>query len=367
MNALDQAKSLFERGVVQFESGQLQAACDCFEKALALAPGRPSVLLNLGITLMQLGRWQEAVPPLQQSLASQAGQLDGWISLGMALNRLGDLDAALQAYEKVTALAPERALGWGESGSLLREMGRLDEAIAHYERALAIEPDHALYRYYLSALRGVDAPAQPPQQYVQSLFDQYADDFEPHLVGQLQYRGHSHLIEHLPAQAPKHFPRVLDLGCGTGLCGPLIRPRAGALWGIDLAQGMIEQSRRLGVYDHLEQAEAAAFLTGCDTQWDLVLAADVFIYLGALDELFAQLARRMQPGGWLAFTAEVTEPGLSGDRPHLRPSLRYAHPLPYLEGVARAHGFQWRGHHDAPLRLDQGRPLQALYAYLQRG
>lgn len=366
MTALEQAKSLFEQGVAQFESGQLEAACLSFEQALILAPGRPSVLLNLGITLMQLGRWEEAVSPLQQSLASQSEQIDGWISLGMALNRLGDLDTALQAYEKVTALAPERALGWGESGSLLREMGRLEEAIGHYERALAIEPDHALYRYYLSALRGVDAPPQPPQQYVQSLFDQYADDFEPHLVGQLQYRGHSHLIEHLPAQAPKHFPRVLDLGCGTGLCGPLIRPRAGVLWGIDLARGMIEQSTRLGVYDHLEQADAAAFLTGCETTWDLVLAADVFIYVGDLDDVFAQLARRMPPGGWLAFTAELTEPGHSGDRPHLRASLRYAHPLPYLERMAQEHGFVWRAHHDAPLRLDQGRPLQALYAYVQR-
>lgn len=366
MTALEQAKSLFEQGVAQFESGQLEAACLSFEQALILAPGRPSVLLNLGITRMQLGRWEEAVPPLQQSLASQAEQVDGWVALGMALNRLGDLDAALQAYEKVMALAPERALGWGESGGLLREMGRLDEAIAHYERALAIEPEHTLYRYYLSALRGVDAPPHPPQQYVQSLFDQYADDFEPHLVGNLQYQGHSHLIEHLPAQAPKHFPHVLDLGCGSGLCGPLIRPRAGVLWGIDLAQGMIEQSQRLGVYDHLEQADGSAFLAGCDTRWDLVLAADVFIYVGALDELFTQLARRMQPSGWLAFTAELTEPGYSNDRPHLRPSLRYAHPLPYLERMAQAHGFVWRAHHNAPLRLDQGRPLQALYAYLQR-
>jgi predicted TPR repeat methyltransferase len=223
-----------------------------------------------------------------------------------------------------------------------------------------------MYRYYLSALRGVDAPAQPPRQYVQSLFDQYADDFEPHLLHKLQYRGHSHLIEHLPHQTPAQFPRVLDLGCGTGLCGPLIRSRAGALWGIDLAQGMIDQSRRLGVYDRLEQAEATAFLASDASNWDLVLAADVFIYVGDLDNLLAQLARRMKPGGWLAFTAELTEPGHSGDQPHLQASLRYAHPLPYLERMAEAHGFVWHSHHDAPLRLDEGRALQARYAYWQR-
>jgi predicted TPR repeat methyltransferase len=366
MSDLQQAKDLFFQGVELFEGGQLEAAHGRFEQALVLAPGRPSVLLNLGITRMRLGRWQEAVAPLQESLKSQPDQLDGWVALGMALNRLGELEEALQAYQQVQRLAPQQAQGWGEAASLLREMHRLDEAVTCYEKALEIEPDHELYRYYLSALRGQGGPAQPPRAYVQNLFEQYADDFEPHLLGALQYRGHSHLIEQLPAQTPPHFARVLDLGCGTGLCGPLIRPRAGELWGIDLAQGMIEQARQRGVYDHLQQADAAQFLSSCQQPWHLVLAADVFIYIGALEPLFEQLARLMPANSWLAFTAELDESGQGQDKPRLLPSLRYAHPLSYLQNCAQTHGFGWHGHHQAPLRLDQGEPMLALYAYLQR-
>ncbi|MEI7785137.1 MAG: tetratricopeptide repeat protein [Betaproteobacteria bacterium] len=366
MSDLQQAKDLFLQGVTLFENGQFEAAHGCFEQALVLAPGRPSVLLNLGITRMQLGRWQQALAPLEESLASQPDQLDGWVALGMVQNRLGHLSPALEAYVQVQRLAPEQALGWGEAASLLREMNRLDEAAAHYERALTIAPDHELYSYYLSALRGQGGPEQAPRAYVQSLFEQYADDFEPHLLGPLQYRGHSHLIAQLPAQVPTQFARVLDLGCGTGLCGPLIRPRAGALWGIDLAQGMIDQAQKRGVYDHLQQADAAQFLANCKEPWNLVLAADVFIYIGALEPLFEQLSRLMPAQSWLAFTAELDESAGVHNRPRLLPSLRYAHPLRYLQECAQAHGFDWHSHHQAPLRLDQGEPMMALYAYLQR-
>jgi predicted TPR repeat methyltransferase len=98
----------------------------------------------------------------------------------------------------------------------------------------------------------------------------------------------------------------------------------------------------------------------------LVLAADVFIYIGALEPLFEQLARLMPAHSWLAFTAELDESGQEQDKPRLLPSLRYAHPLRYLQACAQAHGFDWHSHHQAPLRLDQGEPMLALYAYLQR-
>jgi predicted TPR repeat methyltransferase len=367
MSDLDRARSLFTQGVELCEAGQWAAAHVCFEQALTLAPGRRSVLLNLGIARMQLGRWDEAVQPLQQSLAAQADSIDGWLALGMVLNRLGRLEDALGAYRQVLEREPGQALAWGESAGLLRELQQPQEAITHYERALALWPEHELYRYYLSALRSEPGPQQAPREYVMKLFDQYADDFEAHLVDALQYRGHRHLIEHLPAQAPARFERVLDLGCGTGLCGPLIRARAGTLWGIDLAPGMVDKSRALGVYDHLEQAEATEFLLQCEQRWDLVLAADVLIYVGALESLFEALSAKMQPGGWLAFTAECCEALPDGPaQQRLLPSLRYAHPLGYLQATAERYGWVWRSHHEAALRLHEGQPMPALYAYVQR-
>jgi len=364
MSDLDRARALFFEGIEFFESGEFEAARDRFEAALRLAPGRPSVLGNLGITHMQLGQWQQAVQALEQSLAGEPEHAEHWVALALSRQRLGLLPQALQAFERVLALNPEHGTAWGESGCVLREMNQTERAARHLERAVALVPDHPLYSYYLSALRGQAGPAQPPRAYVEALFDQYAEDFEAHLVESLQYRGHSHLIEHMPGQPNSRFGRVLDLGCGTGLSAPLIRPRADHLCGIDLAAGMIEQARRTGLYDQLEQADVHEFLAGCSTRWDLVLATDVFIYLGALEPLFAHLEQRLAPGGTLAFTAELDEDPGSLSRPRLMPSLRYAHPLSYLQGLAQQHGLQWISHHLAPLRLDQGQPLTALYAYL---
>ncbi len=366
MRELDRARALFFEGVEWFEDGQFEKARDRFEAALALAPGRASVLGNLGITQMKLGQWSQATAALEGSLASDPTQTEHWVALALSRQRLGLLTEALQAFERALALDPGHAIAWGESGCILRELAQLEKATTHFERALSLVPEHSLYRYYLSALRGQEGPAQPPRAYVENLFDQYAEDFDAHLVGSLQYRGHRHLIEHLPGRPGAHYGRVLDLGCGTGLSGPLIRPQTDHLCGIDLAAGMIEQARRTGQYDHLEQADASEFLAHCPTRWDLVLATDVFIYLGALDELFSHLEHRLAPGGCLAFTAELCEDPAAPNRPQLMPTLRYTHPLAYLQDLAGRHGLQWLAHHQAALRLDQGQPLPALYAYLRK-
>jgi predicted TPR repeat methyltransferase len=366
MTDLTQAKALFLEGVAFFEGGRLDDALNRFGRAAELAPGRPSVLRNLGITHMQLGQWEEALQPLEQALAAEPEAVDAWVALALSRQRLGLAWEALQAFERVRALAPDHALAWGESGCVLRELKQTGPAIACLERALKLVPDHPLYRYYLSALRGQDGPAQPPRAYVESLFDQYAEDFESHLVGRLQYCGHSHLLAHLPVPTEARFARVLDLGCGTGLSAPLIAPRTDYLCGIDLSAGMIEQARRTGLYAQLEQVEAAEFLARCPTTWDLVLATDVFIYVGALEPIFSALQARMTAGAWLAFTAELCEDVPAPLSPRLMPSLRYAHTLAYLQGLAQAHGLHWCAHHQAPLRLDEGRPMQALYAYLRK-
>lgn len=366
MSDLDRARALFFEGITCFEDDQFEKARDRFEAALALAPGRASVLGNLGVTQMKLGQWSQAADALERSLASDPTHAEHWVALALSRQRLGLLPEALQAFERALALDPEQTTAWGESGCILRELNQPEKAIVHFERALSLAPEHSLYRYYLSALRGQEGPLQPPRTYVENLFDQYAEDFDSHLVDSLQYRGHRHLIDHLPGPPAARFGWVLDLGCGTGLSGPLIRPRTDHLCGIDLAAGMIEQARRTGLYDHLEQTDANEFLARCPTRWDLILATDVLIYMGALDELFAHVERRLAPGGCLAFTAELCEDCEVPNRPKLMPSLRYAHPLAYLQDLAKQHGLQWLAHHEAPLRLDQGRPLPALYAYLRK-
>jgi len=235
--------------------------------------------------------------------------------------------------------------------------------VQSYQNALDRGADAPLHHYYLAALNPDQAVVNAPSAYVEQLFDQYADDFEAHLVQQLGYQGHQVLLNQLPCEPDRSFAQVWDLGCGTGLCGGLVRGRARHLTGVDLSAAMVEKSRALGVYDELHATDLLSFLATPGPLADLVLAADVFIYVGRLDEVFARLSPRVRSQGLLAFTVEEAD---AGKDVQLHPSLRFSHALSHIDQLAQAHGWRQVHLHRAPLRLDEGRPLMGCYIYLQK-
>jgi predicted TPR repeat methyltransferase len=251
------------------------------------------------------------------------------------------------------------------------------EAAALHNAAIPAGVDTALNQYLLAGLLAAGpgttrdatpAPPRSPDDYVRALFDPYADDFEQHLVQALHYRGHTLVAEAARAAAPR-FAQVLDLGCGTGLCGRLLAPVAGQITGVDLSPTMVAAARRGGAYHQVLEAEALAFVAGCRTPFDLVVAADVFIYIGALAPLFAGLARCQPPGGLLVATVE------SGPAPDaaaaeagwwLQPSLRYAHGHDGTARLAEAHGYALRQWRPAVIREEQRQPIHGAVLVLER-
>jgi predicted TPR repeat methyltransferase len=155
---------------------------------------------------------------------------------------------------------------------------------------------------------------------------------------------------------------VIDLGCGTGLCGSLVTAHADAVDGVDLSAAMLEQARKRGVYRQLTHDDLKSFVTAQTETADLVIAADVFIYVGALDEIFPQIRRILSPGGVFAFTLERAQ-GETGFQ--LLPTLRYAHSETYIRRLAEEHGFAVQDIVTAGLRADQAETLPALYVYLR--
>src|SRR5205814_2317139 len=154
--------------------------------------------------------------------------------------------------------------------------------------------DRELNRYYLASVGAGTPPRAAPRNYVQSLFEGYADGFDDHLVQVLKYRAPEILVDGVRRIKPA-YQTALDLGCGTGLCGPLLRPLVKRLEGIDLSQNMVERATRRNVYDSVVQADLADYLLTTDRRYKLLVAADVFIYVGALDEVFSSVARVIEP------------------------------------------------------------------------
>ena len=387
MPAFEHAKAEFLAGLACHERHDFAGAERHYQASLRLLPGRPSTLTNLAATQLRLGQPAAALASADAALAAERDSADALLHRATALAQIGRADEALAAFERLTALVPTHPLGWSHRGSLLREMRRHDEAVAAYREALRHGADPELHRYYLAALGAEPMPPAPPRAYVERLFDGYAGDFDAHLVGALGYRAPHELVDRVRRCAGDRtavtFDAALDLGCGTGLCGPLLRPLARRLTGLDLSAAMVERARARAVYDRVEQADAVRFLTETAERFDLVVAADVLIYLGDPAPLFAAAQRAIVPGGLFAFTVERpdgdddatagvhdagdTDSDAAADRGwRLLPSLRYAQSRGHLLRLAPAHGFEPLIVDAAPVRSDQGRDVDGLYLVLRR-
>jgi predicted TPR repeat methyltransferase len=167
----------------------------------------------------------------------------------------------------------------------------------------------------------------------------------------------------LAALHAQPFDSALDLGCGTGLCGPLLRPLVRRLQGLDLSQPMLERAAALGVYDRLHQGELVEHLLATEARHDLLLAADVFIYVGALEAVFDAVMRVLRPGGVFCFSVELAD----DERPvALTAEMRYAHAPAYLHALAHRHGLRVLQSRREPIRQHQRQTIPGLYVYLQR-
>ena len=368
----EQAKAQFLAGLARFQAGDFAQAERHYLDSLALLPGRASTLINLAATQLRLARPADALASADRALAVEAGSADALLHRGTALAQLGRAPEALAAFERLLAIEPAQPQAWSLRGGLLREMGRHAEAAQAFRAALRHGADPELHAWYLaSVVTDAAPPTTSPAGYVQELFDDYAGSFERHVVGTLHYQAHERLVGGLAdaqrdgsgAKGAARFKSALDLGCGTGLCGPLLRPLTGQLTGVDLSAGMLQQARAGGAYDRLEQADIVQWLAACDERFDLVVAADVFIYVGDLAPVFAAVARVMERG-LFGFSVEAA----TGPGPDFRllPSLRYAHAEPYLMRLAAAHGFAPVRRFNATVREEQRLAIDGLFVILRR-
>ncbi len=281
-----------------------------------------------------------------------------------ALARQGDFGAAADLFEQALEREPRWAAAWFALGEMREKLGDFDAAAEAFRTALGADPADAQGAMGRLALIGrADPPRALPEAYVARLFDDYAPRFDTHLVKNLGYRGPALLADALSAAAAdRHFASALDLGCGTGLTGEALRGRIDRLTGVDLSPAMIAKARARGVYDELIVGEAAALMRGRLQAFDLIVAADLLVYVGDLAPLFAAAATALTSGGLFAFSAETCDGG--GFR--LEPTMRFAHARPYLEATARASGLRPLLIEFASARREAGADAPGLIGVVER-
>jgi predicted TPR repeat methyltransferase len=401
------------------------AAIAALRRAISAGNTAPELRHNLGVALLRSGKPDKAIPEFQAAIEARPKYPSAYFQLAAAHRALGDDKSARSVLLKELELSPGHAAGWHALARLDEEAGNLEIATSLYRRAIRadnrllaahrgladvlarqgrpaesmtafaraqdlaidlaaakalqgksgvsvaelqqrITPDEFGDQLHqaLSGLVGLPPPLQIAGDEVTTLYERYADRFDAHLTGgYLQYRGPEAVAAAIKPILGDQRVDILDLGCGTGLCGPLLRPMARMLTGVDLSPAMIEKSRARNVYDNLIVGDLVHTMKQAPTSADLMVAADVLIYMGDLAPTFEAAFTALRPGGYFIFTVEAA----NVDRYRLDLNTRrYTHGEPYVKHLTKIYGFEEIVFDRPSLRLNKLAPVPGFLVVLRR-
>ena len=335
-----------------------QLAMTVLEQAVQRMPESAEVHNNLGALYHSIGREDEARAQLQQAIGLAPEYVDALTNLAIVCEHLREFTQAEQLYLQASQLGPPSPILLRALGVLYYKMQDRARMSATLERHLELYPDDikALHMYQAASQKAV--PARASDGFVQGTFDSFARDYDNQLAG-IGYLGPQILAAALDAHGPDPNQEcaVLDAGCGTGLCAPVLRPYAKLLVGVDLSAGMLSQADKRGLYDELHEQELHRFLEAQQQTWQLVTIVDTLVYVGDLAGVFAGLSGTLSPGGISIFTVEAGTDDTPKDYA-LSMSGRYQHSDTYIRQLARANGLQVIALEDVHLRMELGKPVE---------
>ncbi|WP_457419437.1 tetratricopeptide repeat protein [Roseateles sp. P5_E7] len=339
-----------------------------YERCRELEPGNPAVANNLACLLGALGDVAAAEALFREVLAREPGFADAHINFANLLVSTQRVQEGMRHFGTSLELRPDDPKASRMMGLIFATSGQPEKAAQAFERWVAVEPDNPQPRHHLAAVTGKNAPERAPDDYVSSLFDAFSVSFDERLAF-LEYRAPGlvgELLQRLEPEARADLA-VLDAGCGTGLCAPLLAPYARELIGVDLSAGMLDKARARGGYQELVKAELVAYLLAQPARFDIVVSADTLCYFGRIDAAVAAAAQALRPGGRLIFTVEA----LSGEplEPagyRLLANGRYAHERSYVETCLAGAGLETSALESVVLRREVGEPVTGWLVAAQR-
>ena len=345
----------------------LDAACDAYAKVIAERPGDPIAYGRLAHIRWHQGRPQDAIEVLKRNVDINADAPEAWVLLAGILFDQKHVEESLEAYHRALALDPKNPNANRTLAFTLNLLGRKSDAAEVWRRWLDADPENPIPRHYLAAATGTAVPPRAEDSYVVKTFDRFASSFDEKLKF-LDYRAPELTAAAVSREIgePRAALDILDAGCGTGLCAPLLRPFARCLDGVDLSPGMLERAKERGGYDDLEAAELTAFLASVTAEYDLIVSADTLCYFGSLDAVTGAAANALRPGGTLIFTVEKHADAESSTGFTLDHTGRYTHTEAYVRAALSSAGFEVRTMEVVTLRTEYFKPVEGFVAVARK-
>lgn len=358
--------ALHALGVQAFRAGELQSAASLIARAIAIDSRTPSFHYNLAIVLKAQGRLEDAAASYQRALALKPDYAEAHNNLGNVWKALGRTGEARASFAQALRYNPASADTHYSLAVLCGELGERDAAARHLRDALASDPqDRNGAKILLAHLGLEDTPLRTSQAQLLGIYDVRSRFWDQERF----YFGAALVAQALRRHATGSGLEILDIGCGTGLAGALVRELASRLDGVDISPAMLEKAKAKAVYDHLVQTEIEPFLSQHPGSCDAILAAATLIHFGDLAALFEAASRCLRGKGLFVFTVFPHD----GDADYavaqnyrLAQSGCFRHSRTYIKRLAAETGFHVLELETVTHEHDpDGKPVAGLLAVLQ--
>ena len=317
----------------------------------------------LGTALLEEEKTDEALEVLERAL--QYNKEDAWLYnyLSRCYQTKGMIKEALEAGWKAIEKAPQDESHHINFGYMLYELSldSQEKIIEKYAQKWLDEyPQNKIVQHMGKAMINQSIPEQANQEYISKIFDIFAPDFEK-VLSDLEYQTPqiiSRFLAEIYGKDSHARMKILDAGCGTGLCGKILKPYTGflGLSGVDLSAKMLEKAKEKKVYNRLYCQDIIEFLKKKKNQYDLIVSADVLTYFGRLDSFFATASQALKKGGRILFS--ITKNDENDSAYVLHKSGRYKHQKTYVDSLLKANGFEIEKAEENILRKEASRAVK---------
>lgn len=339
-------------GNIYLQIGEPESAEPYFRRVIELNPQFAAAHGNLGVALKELELFNEAIEYLLKAIDLEPDAAHHYQNLGNVYRNLRHYREAVGMYRKSLALAPFDAEAYRKLSLTFYVMGEIEHCIDVLKQWLEYDPENPTALHMYSAYTQSNTPSRASDAYVKQTFDRFAASFDG-VLKRLDYQA-PFLVQRALQQTepdPQTWA-LLDAGCGTGLCGALVRPLVQRLIGVDLSPKMLERAQVRDVYDALFEDELTAFFSQAESAYDAITCVDTLCYFGDLAEVVHSSVKALKPEGWFIFTLEKFEADDPAEEFRLNLHGRYSHTETYLRRLLNAAGFRINAIETEVLRME---------------
>lgn len=389
----DNFAALLNLGNIYYARGCYQEALGYYQKLYEVNPNSYNAIINMANTCYNLSRFVQAIEYAKMAIGKRPTSVDPYIVAGNSYIELFKNDEATSWLKKAAEIAPNSDWLCNSIANLFRKMGNWKLCLHYAWKAFALKgdkinaddhinlgyllyeahdekqdelvekylsrweecfPDNPIMRHMCCAIRNIQELPTTDLSYIRGLFDGFASSFDE-ILYELDYTVPGLIAEFLKdTLKTKLFKkrRILDLGCGTGLCAAAVKkifPNED-FYGVDISEKMLDFAGRKDIYKELYLDDIVSFLSGAEVPYHVMTAGDVLTYTGDLKPLFRLIAGALKADGLFCFSISRNTENQSDY--FLTPSGRFVHSITYVRRLLKYCGFEVLRQEEAVLRRE---------------